>query len=149
MAVAAAGRGSAQVLSRIYTEEEIVDSSLVVIRRRRYIVEKRTIGRSAPTTINSLVRTREYLTGREVERLMAAAKKGSRWAHRDATMRDTGAEAARAGAGAIFARLYDGAGRADDAQGVSRSVRPNRHAGQDAIRGPSAYAPPWLRLCPS
>ena len=49
-------------------------------------MEKRTGGRSAPTTVNSLVRTREYLTGREVERLMAAARKGSRRAHRDATM---------------------------------------------------------------
>jgi integrase len=28
----------------------------------------------------------EYLTGREIERLMAAARKGSRWGHRDATM---------------------------------------------------------------
>ena len=55
-------------------------------RRRGNIVEKRTGGRSAPTTVNSLVRTREYLTGREVERLMAAARKGSRWARRDATM---------------------------------------------------------------
>jgi site-specific recombinase XerD len=29
---------------------------------------------------------REYLTGREIECLMAAARKGSRWSHRDATM---------------------------------------------------------------
>jgi integrase len=35
---------------------------------------------------NGLVATREYLTGREIERLMAAALKGSRWGHRDATM---------------------------------------------------------------
>ena len=68
------------------TEEEITDSSLVVLRRRENIVEKRTGGRSAPITVNSLVRTREYLTGREVERLMSAARKGSRWGHRDATM---------------------------------------------------------------
>jgi hypothetical protein len=53
---------------------------------RKNVVEKRTGGRSAPITVNSLVRTREYLTGREVERLMAAARKGSRWGHRDATM---------------------------------------------------------------
>jgi len=46
----------------------------------------KTDGRAAPTIVNSLVRTREYLTGREVERLMAAARKGSRWGHRDATM---------------------------------------------------------------
>jgi type 1 fimbriae regulatory protein FimB/type 1 fimbriae regulatory protein FimE len=71
---------------RIETSEEISDSSLVVLRRRENIVEKRTGGWSAPTTVNSLVLTREYLTGREVERLMAAARKGSRWGHRDATM---------------------------------------------------------------
>jgi type 1 fimbriae regulatory protein FimB/type 1 fimbriae regulatory protein FimE len=40
----------------------------------------------APNTLNSSVRTREYLTGREIEALMAAAKKGSRYGHRDATM---------------------------------------------------------------
>ena len=44
---------------------------------------KRTGGRSAPTTVNSSVRTREYLTTAEIERLMAAA---SRYGHRDATM---------------------------------------------------------------
>jgi site-specific recombinase XerD len=47
---------------------------------------KRTGSRSLPNTVSSLVRTREYLTGREIERLMAAARKGSRWGHRDATM---------------------------------------------------------------
>jgi integrase len=42
---------------------------------------------SAPTIINSSVaRTREYLTTQEVEDLMAAARKSSRYAHRDATM---------------------------------------------------------------
>src|SRR5215471_5420624 len=40
-----------------------------------------------PTTVNSSVgRTREYLTGREIERLMAAARKYGRYGHRDATM---------------------------------------------------------------
>jgi integrase len=39
-----------------------------------------------PTTVNSSVRTREYLTAAEIERLMAAARKGSRYGHRDATM---------------------------------------------------------------
>ena len=34
---------------------------------------------------NAELRTREYLTEAEVERLMAAAK-GNRWGHRDATM---------------------------------------------------------------
>jgi integrase len=42
---------------------------------------------SPPDTISSPVRrTREYLTGREIERLMAAARKYSRHGHRDATM---------------------------------------------------------------
>jgi integrase len=40
----------------------------------------------APTTVSSSVRTREYLTTREIERLMAAARESSRYGHRDATM---------------------------------------------------------------
>jgi integrase len=40
-----------------------------------------------PTIVNSSVaRTREYLTGAEIERLMAAARKSSRYGHRDAGM---------------------------------------------------------------
>jgi hypothetical protein len=35
---------------------------------------------------SSSVRTREYLTTAEIERLMAAARKSSRYSHRDATM---------------------------------------------------------------
>jgi integrase len=42
---------------------------------------------SAPTIINSSVaQTREYLTGGEVDDPMAAARKSSRYGHRDATM---------------------------------------------------------------
>ena len=42
---------------------------------------------TALTIVNSTVeRTREYLTGSEVETLMAAARKSSRYGHRDATM---------------------------------------------------------------
>src|SRR5258707_8777328 len=42
---------------------------------------------TAPTIVNSAVeRTREDLTASEVEALMAAARKGSRYGHRDATM---------------------------------------------------------------
>jgi type 1 fimbriae regulatory protein FimB/type 1 fimbriae regulatory protein FimE len=42
---------------------------------------------STPNTVNSSVeRTREYLTVKEVEDLMAAARKSSRYGHRDATM---------------------------------------------------------------
>src|SRR5262245_32815200 len=39
-----------------------------------------------PNTVNSSVRTREYLAEAEIERLMAAARKSSRYGHRDATM---------------------------------------------------------------
>jgi integrase len=49
-------------------------------------VENRRGGRLAPKTVNSSVRTREYLTTAEVERLMATARKSSRYGHRDATM---------------------------------------------------------------
>jgi hypothetical protein len=39
-------------------------------------------GASTPTTVNSSVaRTREYLTGKEVEKLMEAARKSSRYGH--------------------------------------------------------------------
>jgi integrase len=62
------------------------DNSLVVFEHGQNIVGKRTGGRSAPTTVNSSVRTREYLTTAEIERLMAAARKSSRYGHRDATM---------------------------------------------------------------
>src|SRR5499427_1049651 len=40
-----------------------------------------------PTTVNSSVgRTRKYLTGPEIEKLMAAARRYGRYGHRDATM---------------------------------------------------------------
>jgi len=50
-------------------------------------MEIATIDAATPNTVNSLVvRTREYLTEREIERLMAAARKSSRYGHRDAPM---------------------------------------------------------------
>jgi integrase len=49
-------------------------------------LENTAIDQMAPTTVSSSVRTREYLTTREIERLMAAARKSSRYGHRDATM---------------------------------------------------------------
>jgi integrase len=49
-------------------------------------LENAAISQMAPTTVSSSVRTREYLTTREIERLMAAARKSSRYGHRDATM---------------------------------------------------------------
>jgi integrase len=50
-------------------------------------MDSRAYGDATPTIVNSTVaRTREYLTASEVEALMAAARKSSRWGHRDATM---------------------------------------------------------------
>ena len=47
----------------------------------------RNAGVEAPITVNtSVTRTRNYLTGAEVDRLIAAARKVSRQGHRDATM---------------------------------------------------------------
>src|ERR1700746_2014355 len=57
-----------------------------MFERGQNIVENHTGRRSPPTTVNSSVRTREYLTTAEIERLMAAARKSSRYGHRDATM---------------------------------------------------------------
>jgi hypothetical protein len=70
----------------IDTREEMADNSLVAFQHWGKTVEKRAGGLAAPNTVSSLVRTREYLTGREIERLMAAARKSSRYGHRDATM---------------------------------------------------------------
>jgi len=70
----------------IDTREERINNSLVGSKCGQNIVEKRRGGRSAPTTVNSSVRIREYLTTAEIERLMAAARKSSRYGHRDATM---------------------------------------------------------------
>jgi hypothetical protein len=98
-----------------------LDNSLVIFDRRQTTVENRRGGRSPPTTVNSSVRTREYLTTAEIERLMAAARKSSRYGHRDAT----------------------------NAQGLPCAIRSDRVAGQDAIPDTSAHAAAWLRLCPS
>src|SRR5439155_1699202 len=67
----------------------------------------------------------------------------------DAGRRDTRAAAPAARARAILARLYDRAGRADDAQGIPCAIRSDRGLGQNAIPDPSAQAAAWLRLCPS
>ena len=48
--------------------------------------EKRTVERSPPVRLpNSEYRTREYLTEREVEKMIEAAK-DNRWGQRDSTM---------------------------------------------------------------
>ena len=49
-------------------------------------MENAAISHMASTTVSSSVRTREYLTTWEIERLMAAARELSRYGHRDATM---------------------------------------------------------------
>ena len=46
-------------------------------------IVNRTVSRRAP---NSELRPREYLTEKEIERLQEAARKRSRYGHRDATM---------------------------------------------------------------
>src|SRR5262249_31337892 len=53
----------------------------------RNVVENQQSGLSPPTAVNVTVRRqrpREYLTEREIEKLMDAAR-GNRWGHRDAT----------------------------------------------------------------
>src|SRR5215475_5222575 len=67
----------------------------------------------------------------------------------DAGRRDTRAAASAARTGAVLARLYDRAGRADDAQSLPCAIRSDRGSGQDAIPDPSAHATAWLRLRPS
>jgi site-specific recombinase XerD len=44
------------------------------------------VAEAPPSIVNSSVRAREYLTGPEIEQLMAAARASSRYGHRDATM---------------------------------------------------------------
>jgi integrase len=57
-------------------------------RKWQQTMAKSTAIHQAPTIVSSSVakRTRKYLTEREVERLMKAASKYSRYGHRDATM---------------------------------------------------------------
>jgi hypothetical protein len=52
----------------IDTRDEKADNSPVGSKRGQNIVGKHTGRRSAPTTVNSSVRTREYLTTAEIER---------------------------------------------------------------------------------
>src|SRR5262249_59081460 len=68
------------------------------------------------------------------------AKNGSPSVHpmQGDEIRRAAAPAARAGA--VLARLYVRAGRADDAQGLPCAIRSDRVAGQDAIPDTSAHA---------
>src|SRR5262249_24441582 len=52
-----------------------------------YFMHIRDVAGDTPNTVNtSVVRTRRYLIGREVERLIEAARKHGRYGHRDGTM---------------------------------------------------------------
>src|SRR5262249_11421745 len=94
--------------------------------------------------------------GRIVRSAMVAGRAGHRPATRpqgqerlaecppDAGRRDTRAAAPAARTGAVLARLYVRAGRADDAQGLPCAIRSDRVAGQDAIPDTSAHAAAWL-----
>jgi integrase len=65
----------------------MTNSSTVTLRGGGFFMDFQTGQDPAPTIVNSTVeRTREYLIGSEVEALMGAARKGSRYGHRDATM---------------------------------------------------------------
>src|SRR6185295_3973064 len=64
----------------------MLHNSLVSSKRGQDVVKKPHRRPVAPNTVNSSVRTREYLTTAEIERLMATARKASRYGHRDATM---------------------------------------------------------------
>jgi hypothetical protein len=66
------GLGSGHVALLRLTLARENQNSLVIFQRGAKSVGKRTGGRSAPNTVSSSVRTREYLTTAEIERLMAA-----------------------------------------------------------------------------
>jgi integrase len=62
----------------VATERQRAGIARNVTRHGREVVGNAGISVITPTTVNSSVRTREYLTEAEIERLMAAARKGSR-----------------------------------------------------------------------
>ena len=69
------------------TEEERIINSSVINQGMGIFMAFEADSTTPPTIVNSSVgRTREHLTGAEVEKLMAAARKSSRYGHRDATM---------------------------------------------------------------
>jgi integrase len=81
-----AGTGGTTLLPRRskYQGDETDIISSVDLAGRSDIVAKSQVAAATPTTQNSSVR--KYLTPREVERLMVAARKSGRYGHRDATM---------------------------------------------------------------
>ena len=71
--------------------EEKSEISPVSFTGGRCFMAPATVSVSTPSIVNSSVarpktRTREYLTGSEIETLIATARKASRYGHRDATM---------------------------------------------------------------
>src|SRR5262249_38749404 len=71
----------------IDTEGKITHYPAVNFLQRGYFMHIREVAGATPNTVNtSVVRTRRYLTSREVERLIEAARKHGRYGHRDATM---------------------------------------------------------------
>jgi integrase len=71
----------------IDTEGKIAHYPSVSFLQGSYFMHLRHIAGETPNTVNpSVVRTRRYLTGREVEKLIEAARKHGRYGHRDATM---------------------------------------------------------------
>jgi phage gp16-like protein len=74
-------------ISRIDTEGIIAHYPSVDFQQRGKSMHIREVAGEAPNTVNaSVTRTRRYLTGREVEKLIEAARKHGRYGHRDATM---------------------------------------------------------------
>ena len=78
-------------LHRVLSRGRILSTSLIqsspLERTARAKYRGKPQGRPVGTNhLNSSVRIREYLTTAEIERLMAAARKSSRYGHRDATM---------------------------------------------------------------
>jgi integrase len=90
--------------------------------------------------LNSSVRTREYLTTAEIERLMAAARKSSRYGHRDATMILIGYRH-----GLRVSELCDLQWSQVELTTGRLHVRRARGSGQDAFPDTSAHAAAWLR----
>jgi integrase len=71
----------------IVTEGKITHYPSVNLLQGSYFMHIRAVAGETPNTVNpSVVRTRRYLTGREVEKLIEAARKHGRYGHRDATM---------------------------------------------------------------
>ena len=71
----------------IDTEGKKVHFPTVNFLQGSYFMHIHAVAGETPNTVNtSVVRTRRYLTGREVEKLIEAARKHGRYGHRDATM---------------------------------------------------------------